>query len=164
MEKTDKAVSTEDLCTESQTAMCLEAAKLQAVFKTLVENKVEAIKNDKARSSSVHSSPKSLVNRLRITSSSSAASSKDHHHRSYDHFSPSHHRHKRRRKSPDESDPCKDIKRTRKSGKFILHTFLLLIKHKFGTFYHLIFKLFRPFWLENEIFYTFSREHFFKFS
>ncbi|KAF2879664.1 hypothetical protein ILUMI_26502 [Ignelater luminosus] len=117
MEKTDKAVSTEDLCIEPPRTMCLEAAKLEAVFKTLVENKVEAIKNNKVRLSSVHSSPKSLVNRLRITSSSSAASSKDNHqHRSHCHHSPNR-KHRRRRKSCDEDELTKDIKRARRSGR-----------------------------------------------
>lgn len=116
MEKTDKAVSTEDLCIESQSTMCLEAAKLEALFKTLVENKVEAIKNDKVKLSSVHSSPKSLVHRFRLTSSSSANSSKENHH----YPNSPNRKHKRRKKGYDDEDLApQDIKVAKRSGKLL---------------------------------------------
>ncbi|KAK5650477.1 hypothetical protein RI129_001506 [Pyrocoelia pectoralis] len=99
MEKTDKAVSTEDLSFKPQRAIYLEVAKLESVFRTLVENKVEAIKNDKVRLSSVNSSPKSLLHRMRITSSSSAASSKGNLHKN----SPSP-KHRRRRRATDDGE------------------------------------------------------------
>ncbi|KAF5294302.1 hypothetical protein FQA39_LY13446 [Lamprigera yunnana] len=108
MEKTDKAVSTEDLYTKPQRAIYLEVAKLESVFRTLVENKVEAIKNDKVRLSSVNSSPKSLVQRMRITSSSSAASSKGNLQKN----SPSP-KHRRRRRATDEEPLNGDFKRPR---------------------------------------------------
>lgn len=78
---TDKAVSTEDLCIDLPPPRnaSLEAARLEAVIKTLVENKVETLKNQaKKRKSSNYSitsgSPKSLFNRLRGTSTSTVSS------------------------------------------------------------------------------------------
>lgn len=84
MEMTDKAVSTEDLCYVSGNAdynrqgpnsTCVEVARLEGVLNSLLESKVEAIKNDRASSS--HSSPKMLLNRFRIISTSGSVSSKD---------------------------------------------------------------------------------------
>ncbi|CAH2013339.1 unnamed protein product [Acanthoscelides obtectus] len=68
---TDKAVSTEDLCAEiqKQTAM-LGVARLEAILHTLVENKVEALKNESAMSS-----PRRLLNKLRMKSKSSSNAS-----------------------------------------------------------------------------------------
>lgn len=72
MSMTDKAVSTEDLCTiGTEQNAALGIARLEALLQTLVENKVEALKNDNRKASSVHSSPKRILNRLRLTSSSS---------------------------------------------------------------------------------------------
>lgn len=72
MTMTDKAVSTEDLCTiGTEETAALGIARLEALLQTLVENKVEALKNDNRKTSSVHSSPKRILNRLRLTSSSS---------------------------------------------------------------------------------------------
>lgn len=86
MEMADKAVSTEDLCSEPiPHNTYLEVARLEAVLNTLVENKVEAIKNE-IKSPSLHSSPKALINRLRITSTSTA-SSKDKEEHSGSHYS-----------------------------------------------------------------------------
>ncbi|EEZ97374.2 hypothetical protein TcasGA2_TC011199 [Tribolium castaneum] len=73
---TDKAVSTEDLCIDLPRNASLEAARLEAVIKTLIENKVETLKNAKRKSSSITSSPKSLFNKLR-GNSTSTVSSKD---------------------------------------------------------------------------------------
>ncbi|RZC41629.1 uncharacterized protein BDFB_012801, partial [Asbolus verrucosus] len=71
---TDKAVSTEDLCIDLPRNTGLEAARLEAVIKTLIENKVETLKNAKRKSSSITSSPKSLFNKLRGTSTSTVSS------------------------------------------------------------------------------------------
>lgn len=73
MTMTDKAVSTEDPSTVklAEPNAALGIARLQALLHTLVENKVEALKNDNRKVSSVHSSPKSILNRLRLTSTSS---------------------------------------------------------------------------------------------
>lgn len=74
MTSTDKAVSTEDLCCnglDQNLSLGVDVARLEAILQTLVENKVEALKNDNRKSSSVHSSPKSILNRLRLTSTSS---------------------------------------------------------------------------------------------
>ncbi|CAH1379848.1 unnamed protein product [Tenebrio molitor] len=71
---TDKAVSTEDLCIDLPRNASLEAARLEAVIKTLIENKVETLKNAKRKSSSITSSPKSLFNKLRGTSTSTVSS------------------------------------------------------------------------------------------
>ncbi|KAF5293844.1 hypothetical protein FQR65_LT10982 [Abscondita terminalis] len=108
MEKTDKAVSTEDLHSKPQRAIYLEVAKLESVFRTLVENKVESIKNDKIRLASVTSSPKSLIRRMRITSSSSAASSKGNLQKN----SPSP-KHRRRRRATDEEPLSSEFKKPR---------------------------------------------------
>ncbi|KAG5879560.1 hypothetical protein JTB14_019856 [Gonioctena quinquepunctata] len=68
----DKAVSTEDLCTELKNqSSVVDIARLEAILQTLVENKVEALKKEGRKASSVHSSPRSILNRLRLTSSSS---------------------------------------------------------------------------------------------
>ncbi|XP_063906606.1 uncharacterized protein LOC135125161 [Zophobas morio] len=71
---TDKAVSTEDLCIDVPRNASLEALRLEAVIKTLIENKVETLKNAKRKSSSITSSPKSLFNKLRGTSTSTVSS------------------------------------------------------------------------------------------
>lgn len=76
MEVADKAVSTEDLCTKPLNSTCLEVARLEAVLNTLVNSKVEAIKNE-TRHLSIPSSPKALINRLRLTSSSTVSSKED---------------------------------------------------------------------------------------
>lgn len=71
MSMTDKAVSTEDLSRIGiEQNATLGIARLEALLQTLVENKVEALKNDNRKASSVHSSPKSILNRLRVTSTS----------------------------------------------------------------------------------------------
>ncbi|KAK4881923.1 hypothetical protein RN001_005242 [Aquatica leii] len=113
MEKTDKAVSTEDLYTKPQRAIYLEVAKLESVFRTLVENKVQAIKNDKVRLASANSSPKNLVRRMRITSSSSASSSKVNIHK----HSPSP-KHRRRRKATDEEPLSCEFKKPRTEDNY----------------------------------------------
>lgn len=84
MEMADKAVSTEDLCSDPVPRNTyIEVARLEAVLNTLVENKVEAIKNE-IKSPSLHSSPKALIDRLRITSTSTTSSKdKDEHSGSY---------------------------------------------------------------------------------
>ncbi|XP_022905578.2 uncharacterized protein [Onthophagus taurus] len=73
MSVSDKAVSTEDLPLSTRNT-CVEVAKLEGVLNTLLQSKVEAIKNDKTTSSSLHSSPKLFVNRLRIASTSTTSS------------------------------------------------------------------------------------------
>ncbi|GLV41175.1 uncharacterized protein CBL_04699 [Carabus blaptoides fortunei] len=86
----DKAVSTEDLCVVSRD-INLEVARLEAMLNTLVENKVEAMKADKPKQISNHSTPKATKKRFqRITSSSTASSShkdnahgQNHQHRSH---------------------------------------------------------------------------------
>ncbi|XP_018565322.1 uncharacterized protein LOC108906525 [Anoplophora glabripennis] len=71
MSMTDKAVSTEDLCADSQKQGVLPGvARLEAILHTLVENKVEALKNDSRKASSVNSSPMSIFKRLKFTSGS----------------------------------------------------------------------------------------------
>lgn len=70
---TDKAVSTEDLCIDVP-RNAREAARLEAVIKTLIENKVENIKNAKRKSSSITSSPKSIFNKLKGNSTSTVSS------------------------------------------------------------------------------------------
>ncbi|KAJ8977177.1 hypothetical protein NQ317_003117 [Molorchus minor] len=66
MSTIDKAVSTEDLCAEIQkeTAI-LGVARLEALIHTLVENKVEALKNDSGQLPGVHGSPRNIFNRLK---------------------------------------------------------------------------------------------------
>nr|XP_023019077.1 uncharacterized protein LOC111507925 [Leptinotarsa decemlineata] len=72
MNMSDKAVSTEDLCIkEGINNSVVKVARLEAILHTLVESKVETLKKDNRKSSSVHSSPKTILNRLRLTSSSS---------------------------------------------------------------------------------------------
>lgn len=114
MEMADKAVSTEDLCSEPiPHNTYLEVARLEAVLNTLVENKVEAIKNEIRSPPSLHSSPKALINRLRITSTSTA-SSKEHSgsHYSHSHRSRGNRKHQKRKRS-EESDK----RHTRRTGK-----------------------------------------------
>lgn len=66
---TDKAVSTEDLCKEDGYN---GVVRLETFLNTLVENKVESLKNESNRKSlSVQSSPKTILNRLRVKSSPS---------------------------------------------------------------------------------------------
>lgn len=72
MATSDKAVSTEDFNFQSNSTS-REAARLEAVLRALVEHKVETIKNDATKSSSIHSSPSQIVRRLRILSTSSAS-------------------------------------------------------------------------------------------
>lgn len=72
MTMADKAVSTEDLCViDIEPNAALGIARLEALLQTLVDNKVEALKNDNRKASSVHSSPKSILTRLRLMSTSS---------------------------------------------------------------------------------------------
>ncbi|GJQ69370.1 hypothetical protein Trydic_g6494 [Trypoxylus dichotomus] len=127
MEMTDKAVSTEDLCYDPSVAglhysqqsqrqpnsTCIEVARLEGVLNTLLENKVEAIKND--RTSSLHSSPKMLLNRFRIISTTSeSVSSKD---KDSAHSQRSHvYRKHRRRKNSDEIGLAKPHK-SKRSGR-----------------------------------------------
>lgn len=86
----DKAVSTEDLCMMTRD-INLEVARLEAMLNTLVENKVEAMKADKPKQISNHSTPKSTKKRFqRITSSSTASSS--HKENVHGHQHRSHHR------------------------------------------------------------------------
>lgn len=125
---TDKAVSTEDLCYNSGNQQqeqqqqqqleqqqlnntCIEVARLEGVLNTLLESKVEAIKNDK--SSSLHSSPKMLINRFRIISTSESVSSKDKD-SGHSHHSNTYRKH-RRRKNSDEIGLAKPHK-SRRSG------------------------------------------------
>ncbi|XP_044762154.1 uncharacterized protein LOC123319318 isoform X2 [Coccinella septempunctata] len=83
MQVTDKAVSTDDDLKQgvveeagaSQPPPRFDVTKLEAVLATLLENKVEAIKQER-KQSSVGSSPKSIVHRLRITSTSTTSSGK----------------------------------------------------------------------------------------
>lgn len=71
----DKAVSTEDLRYATRDVN-LDVVRLEAVLNTLVENKVEAMKNEKSKSSSSHSTPMAWDKRMqRITSSSTASDS-----------------------------------------------------------------------------------------
>ncbi|KAL3279136.1 hypothetical protein HHI36_016650, partial [Cryptolaemus montrouzieri] len=83
MQVTDKAVSTDDDLKQEvveeagdQPTPRFDFTKLEAVLATLLENKVEAIKQER-KQSSVGSSPKSIVHRLRITSTSTTSSGKD---------------------------------------------------------------------------------------
>ncbi|KAK9879304.1 hypothetical protein WA026_004157 [Henosepilachna vigintioctopunctata] len=84
MQVTDKAVSTDDDLKQgladgaqgTESAPRFDVTKLEAVLATLLENKVEAIKQER-KQSSVASSPKSIVHRLRITSTSTTSSGKD---------------------------------------------------------------------------------------
>ncbi|XP_060527218.1 uncharacterized protein LOC132702544 [Cylas formicarius] len=70
MSVSDKAVSTEDLCTDEGTdSTALGVLKLEAFLNTLVENKVEALKNENVKAASLHSSPKRLFQRLKVNSS-----------------------------------------------------------------------------------------------
>ncbi|XP_025830343.1 uncharacterized protein LOC108738893 [Agrilus planipennis] len=114
MEVADKAVSTEDLCSKFvENTTYLEATRLEALLKTLVQNKVNAIKNDR-KCSSLYSSPKSVINRWRLTSSSTV-SSKDKEAVSlgeHDHHSP-HHKRRKICYSSDDSD-SKDYKRSKR--------------------------------------------------
>ncbi|CAH1107568.1 unnamed protein product [Psylliodes chrysocephalus] len=74
----DKAVSTEDLCrVDHKRNVALSLARLEAILQTLVENKVESLKNDNRKQSSVHSKPKSILKRLRLTSTSSQSTTKN---------------------------------------------------------------------------------------
>lgn len=110
----DKAVSTEDLCADTPHNTCLEVARLEAVLNTLVENKVEAIKNE-IKAPSVHSSPKALINRLRITSTSTASSKeKEDQSGSHSHQSHVNRKHRRRKRSME-----RERRRVRRTGKLI---------------------------------------------
>ncbi|XP_045460974.1 uncharacterized protein LOC123671271 [Harmonia axyridis] len=83
MQVTDKAVSTDDDLKQGEGAAPVapvlsprfDVTNLEAVLATLLENKVEAIKHER-KQSSVGSSPKSIVHRLRITSTSTTSSGK----------------------------------------------------------------------------------------
>ncbi|KAB0803000.1 hypothetical protein PPYR_05186 [Photinus pyralis] len=108
MEKTDKAVSTEDLHFKPQRAIYVEVAKLESVFRILVENKAQAIKNDKVQLSSINSSPKSFVHRLRMASSLSSNYSKG----TVKKNSPSP-KHRRRRRLTDEEELDYNFKKSK---------------------------------------------------
>lgn len=101
----DKAVSTEDLRFETRDVN-LDVARLEAVLSTLVENKVEAMKNDKSKSTSSHSTQMTWDKRLQRITSSSTASSKDNH--GYEHHHKFRHYHKKRRHH--------DYEKVRRSG------------------------------------------------
>ncbi|XP_030755719.1 uncharacterized protein LOC115882039 isoform X1 [Sitophilus oryzae] len=64
----DKAVSTEDLCIED-IPTAIGVLKLDAILNTLVENKVESIKHENGKKSSLQSSPKNLFNKLKCHAS-----------------------------------------------------------------------------------------------
>lgn len=118
MEMTDKAVSTEDLCAEPVTHNTyLEVARLEAVLNTLVENKVEAIKNE-IKLPSLHSSPKALINRLRITSTSTASSKdkEEHSGSNYSRYSRGNRKQQRRKRSEEREK--RHLKRTGESFSF----------------------------------------------
>ncbi|XP_050303988.1 uncharacterized protein LOC126741564 [Anthonomus grandis grandis] len=66
----DKAVSTEDLCTEEDASSTLGVLRLEAILNTLVENKVEALKQENGKPNSLHSSPKSILQKLKYQQSS----------------------------------------------------------------------------------------------
>ncbi|CAH1128671.1 unnamed protein product [Ceutorhynchus assimilis] len=60
----DKAVSTEDLCSK-EVPPALGVLRLEAILNTLVENKVESLKLENGKTSSLHSSPKSFLQKLK---------------------------------------------------------------------------------------------------
>lgn len=68
----DKAVSTED-CPFDSGNRCMEAVKLEAVLKALVDHKVKTIKNNEFRSLNRHANPRELVKHLMAFASSSSA-------------------------------------------------------------------------------------------
>lgn len=106
----DKAVSTEDLSFETRDVN-LDVARLEAVLHTLVENKVEAMKNEKTKSSSSHSTPMTWDKRLHRITSSSTASSSHNHGRDHRHY------HKKRNKAyHDEYEKGRKSGRTRSNG------------------------------------------------
>ncbi|XP_072384419.1 uncharacterized protein [Diabrotica undecimpunctata] len=74
----DKAVSTEDLCGDQQkVSVAVSLVRLEAILQTLIENKVEALRNESRKTSSIHSSQKSILKRLRLTSTSSQSTTKE---------------------------------------------------------------------------------------
>lgn len=118
----DKAVSTEDLSFETRDVN-LDVARIEAVLNTLVENKVEAMKNDKTKSSSSHSTPMTWDKRLqRITSTSTASSShKENNHRKI------HHYHRKKIKHNDKEPDTKRNGHNRTNGQFFLSIFQVSI-------------------------------------
>ncbi|XP_066152199.1 uncharacterized protein [Euwallacea fornicatus] len=64
----DKAVSTEDLCAD-EVSSTFGVLRLDAILNTLVENKVEALKQENDKNSSLHSSPRNFLGKLKFHSS-----------------------------------------------------------------------------------------------
>ncbi|XP_066254638.1 uncharacterized protein [Euwallacea similis] len=64
----DKAVSTEDLCAD-EVPSSFGVLRLDAILNTLVENKVEALKQENDKNSSLHSSPRNFLGKLKFHSS-----------------------------------------------------------------------------------------------
>lgn len=113
----DKAVSTEDLRFATRDVN-LDVARLEAVLNTLVENKVEAMKNEKTKlSSSSHSTPMTWDKRLqRITSSSTASSSHKENNHGYDPHQKFRHYHKKKVRGEYEKVKKSSAGHTRSNG------------------------------------------------
>ncbi|XP_057662805.1 uncharacterized protein LOC130897881 [Diorhabda carinulata] len=74
----DKAVSTEDLWVEEEKiSVAVSLIRLESILQTLLDNKVKALRNENRNTSSIHSSRKSILKRLRLMSTSSQSTIKE---------------------------------------------------------------------------------------